>query len=186
MKNYKVRDLMVPLSEYATVPKGSTVFNAVMALEKAQEEFDHSQYRHRAVLILDENKRVVGKLTQMDVLLALEPRDDNLDDIKNLDLFGFSEQVILKLKQQHLSKGPSMKDLCIRAMNLKAEDYMQALSEGEYVDESASIDSAIHQLLNGKHFALLVTREKDIIGILRLTDVFAVVFHTMKECDISQ
>ena len=56
MKNHHlVKDLMVPLSEYATVTEGSTLFEAVMALEKAQEEFDsnHSKYHHRAVLVLD-------------------------------------------------------------------------------------------------------------------------------------
>ena len=49
MKNCLVKDLMVPLSEYATVPMGSTLFEAVLALEKSQEEFDHTKYRHRGV-----------------------------------------------------------------------------------------------------------------------------------------
>ena len=40
--SYIVKDLFVPISEYATVPKGSTLFEAVLALEKAQEEFEHS------------------------------------------------------------------------------------------------------------------------------------------------
>ena len=66
MKNYLVKDLMVPLSEYATVPEGSTLFEAVLALEKAQEEFDHTKYKHRAVLILDSENRVIGKLSHMD------------------------------------------------------------------------------------------------------------------------
>jgi hypothetical protein len=34
----------------------------------------------------------------------------------------------------------------------------------------------------GQHQSLLVTRDKEIVGILRLTDVFAAVFHRMKEC----
>lgn len=72
MSDYLVKELMVPLSEYATVPEGSTLFDAVLALEKAQEEFDHTKYRHRDVLILDKDKRVIGKLGQMDVLRALE------------------------------------------------------------------------------------------------------------------
>jgi CBS-domain-containing membrane protein len=40
------------------------------------------------------------------------------------------------------------------------------------------------QLVTGHHISLLVTREKNIVGILRMTDVFAAVFHTMKECEI--
>jgi len=43
---------MAPLSEYATVPMGSTLFETVLALEKAQEEFDHTKYKHRGVLIM--------------------------------------------------------------------------------------------------------------------------------------
>lgn len=44
MGEYRVKELMVPLSEYATVPVGSTLFDAVLALEKAQEEFDRTKY----------------------------------------------------------------------------------------------------------------------------------------------
>jgi hypothetical protein len=42
---------------------------------------------------------------------------------------------------------------------------------------------AVMQLVTGHHISLLVTREKEIIGILRMTDAFAAVFHTMKECE---
>ena len=40
MENYLVKDLMVPLSEYATVPEGSTLYEAVQALEKSGELLD--------------------------------------------------------------------------------------------------------------------------------------------------
>ena len=42
MSDYRVKELMVPLSEYATVPVGSTLFDAVLALEKAQEQFQQN------------------------------------------------------------------------------------------------------------------------------------------------
>jgi CBS-domain-containing membrane protein len=34
----------------------------------------------------------------------------------------------------------------------------------------------------GHHQSLLVTAGEKIVGILRLTDVFAALFHKMKEC----
>ncbi len=49
-------------------------------------------------------------------------------------------------------------------------------------DIQATLDEAIHQLIIGHHQSLLVTREGAIVGVLRLTDVFAAVFHAMKEC----
>ncbi|MEJ2643025.1 MAG: CBS domain-containing protein [Desulfosarcinaceae bacterium] len=102
MDDYLVKDLMVSLSEYATVDEEATLFEAVLALEKAQEAFDHTQYRHRAVLVLDRDQRVIGKVGQVDVLNALEPQAADLDEIKALSQFGFSDRFIqeLRIKRQ--------------------------------------------------------------------------------------
>ena len=184
MSEYSVKELMVPLSEYATVPEGSTLFDAVLALEKAQEEFDHTKYKHRGVLILDKNKRVIGKLGQLDVLRALEPKDEDQGEIKELSLFGFSSNFVHKLRKQRRMKATPLKDLCSKASQLRVEDFMQAPSEGEYIEHEASLEMAVMQLVMGRHLSLLVTRDEKIVGVLRLTDAFAAVFHTMKECEL--
>ena len=184
MSDYLVKELMVPLSEYATVLKGSTLFEAVMALEKAQEEFDHTKYKHRGVLILDKNKRVIGKLGQLDVLRALEPKDEDPGEINQLSEFGFSSNFVHRLRKQRRLKAAPLKDLCSKASKLRVEDFMQTPSEGEFIEQEASLEMAVMQLVTGRHISLLVTRDREIIGILRMTDVFAAVFHTMKECEI--
>ena len=74
MKTQMIKNLMVPLSEYATVPVDATLLDAVVALEKAQAAFDQTKYRHRAVLVLDKDNQVVGKIGQLDALKALEPK----------------------------------------------------------------------------------------------------------------
>jgi len=184
VSDFRVKELMVPLSEYATVPKGSTLFEAVLALEKAQEEFDHTKYKHRGVLILDKKKRVIGKLGQLDVLRALEPKEKNPGELSQFSQFGFSSNFVHKIHKQRRMKAAPLKDLCSKASKLKVEDFMQTPSEGEFIDQEASLEMAIMQLVTGHHISLLVTREKEIIGILRMTDAFAAVFHTMKECEI--
>ena len=184
MSDYLVKELMVPLSEYATVPEGSTLFDAVLALEKAQEEFDHTKYKHRGVLILDKTKRVVGKLGQLDVLRALGPRDEGQDETSDLSQFGFSSNFIQRLRKLQQLKAAPLKDLCSKASKLKVEDFMQTPSEGEFIEQDASLEMAVMQLVNGHHISLLVTRNNKIIGILRMTDAFAAVFHTMKECEL--
>jgi sodium-dependent dicarboxylate transporter 2/3/5 len=59
MKNIMVKDLMVPLAEYATVDEEASLFEAVCALEQAQQTFDREKYRHRAVLVLSKTGEVV-------------------------------------------------------------------------------------------------------------------------------
>jgi CBS domain-containing protein len=181
--DYTVKDLMVPLSEYATVPMGSTLFEAVLALEKAQEEFDHTKYRHRGVLIMDGSGRVIGKLSHMDALRALEPKENPANGIKDLIQFGFSHKFVSSLRKQERLKAAPLGDLCQKTLALKVEDFMRATAEDELIDIEASLDIAIHQLVLGNHLSLLVTENDKVIGILRVADVFAAVFHTMKTCE---
>jgi len=181
VKNYTVKDLMVPIAEYATIPEGSSLFEAVLALERAQEQFDHTRYHHRAVLILDKKNRVIGKLSQLDVLRAIEPRNEKADRIVEIGRFGFSKKLIRSMRDKHRLEGALMENICDVAMKIKVEDFMQAPSEGEIVEENASLDTAVHQLVMGTHLSLLVTRNGEITGILRMSDVFAAVFHAMKK-----
>jgi CBS domain-containing protein len=183
MIDYTVKDLMVPLIEYATVPVGSSLYEAVLALEKAQEEFDHTKYRHRGVLIMDPDSRVIGKLNHMDALRALEPKADAANGIKDLVQFGFSHKFVAGLRKQERLKGAPLSDLCQKTLELKVEDFMRATAEDELIDLDASLDIAIHQLVLGNHLSLLVADNDKIIGILRVADVFAAVFHTMKTCE---
>ncbi len=116
MENYLVKDLMVPLSEYATVHVGSTLFEAVQALEKAQEEFDHTRYKHRGILIMDKNNRVIGKLSQLHTLLALEPKLDEIHRLsKSSANSAFSAKYRPEASQTAAPTGAPLKDLCKKA-----------------------------------------------------------------------
>ncbi|MBC2715300.1 MAG: CBS domain-containing protein [Desulfobacteraceae bacterium] len=184
MEKYLIKDLMVPISEYATVSEGATLFEAYLALEKAQEEYDHNKYRHRAILILDKNNRVIGKVGQLDVLRALEPKNEQFEMFEDISKFKFSSHFIMSLREQYLMQDEPLIDICKKTAQIKVEDLMRTPTKGEYVEEDTSLNIAIHQLVRGSHMALLVVRKNEIVGILRLTDVFAAIFHTMKECGL--
>ncbi|MEK6193648.1 MAG: CBS domain-containing protein [Deltaproteobacteria bacterium] len=186
MKRFLVKDLMVPISEYATVSQGSTLSEAVSALEKAQEDYNHTHYRHRAVLVLDNNKQVIGKLSQMDFLRSLEPRDEKIERIKEIRKFGFSSKSIALQQEQYHQQMPSSSDMFAKAIKLKVEDFMQTPSEGEFVNENTSLNTAVHQLITGHHLSLLVTQKKKIVGVLRMSDVFAAAFHVIKEVEATE
>ena len=63
MQSYKISEIMVPLSEYATVSEDATLYEAVQELEAAQKNFRERPYKHRAVLVVTtKTKRLIGKL----------------------------------------------------------------------------------------------------------------------------
>ena len=184
MKTITVRVLMVPLAEYATVSEEATLYDAVLALEKAQEAFDPKKQRHRAVLVFDKKNKIVGKLGQLDILKALEPRYAEMGDLGTLSRTGFSPQFLRSMIQKFALWDESLRDVCSKAARLKVKDIMYTPTEGEYVEESASLGEAIHQLVMGHHQSLLVTRGEEIVGILRLVDVFKDICDTMKTCEL--
>ena len=105
---------------------------------------------------------------------------------EDLSRFGFSNIFVSDLRKQQRLKAAPLSDLCKKAVELKVEDFMRATAEGEMIDENASLDIAIHQLVLGSHLSLLVTRNDNVVGILRLADVFAAVFHTMTSCETAE
>lgn len=182
MNSVTVKDLMVPLEEYATVSHNATAYEAVLALEKAQEELDKTRYAylHRAVLVYDDNKKIIGKVSQLDILSALDPKYGEMGESKSISKAGFSPNFLKDMLEKYSILTKSFKEACRQAANIKVSKIMYTPSEGEYVDENARMREAIHQFVMGHHQSLLVTRSNKIIGILRVTDVFKEIFNTMK------
>ena len=102
MKTKIVKDLMVPLSEYATVSEDATLYDAIIALEEAQKNFDQTKYRHRAILIYDKNRHIIGKISQLDILRALEPKYDDIGENRGrgISQYGFSKKLLKTLREQ--------------------------------------------------------------------------------------
>ena len=180
MKNLSVKELMVPLAEYATVSEDATLAEAIMSLEKAQEVFDHQKYRHRAILVLDHNQRVIGKISQVDALRALEPKYNEIHTNQPGSGYRHFSRIFLKsIQEQYRLFDKPLDHICQKASEVKVKSFMQHMSEGEFLNEEATLDEAIHLLVMGNHQSLLVTRGEDIVGILRLTDVFAAIFQSL-------
>ncbi len=180
MKKITAKDLMVPLDEYATVSKDATLADAIIALERAQQAFDHTKYRHRAILVLDDINRPVGKISQIDALKALEPKYMDIQGETGSSSFRHFSRMFLNSMIDHyrLFDG-TLEDFRKIATKISAGDFMHTLSADECLDEDATLDEAIHILIMGRQQSLLVTRESEIVGVLRLTDVFSAVFQSL-------
>lgn len=182
MDNMLVKDIMVPLMEYAIVSDEANLYEALVALEEAQESFDRNRYKHRAILVLDKNKRVVGKISQSDALRALEPKYDTVSNEKNsFSRYGFSKNYMKKNFDQFDLWSTPINTLVKKAADFNVTSFMYKFDGGEYIYGNATITEAIHLLVIGNHQSLPVKINNDIIGILRLTDVFHEVYKLMMQ-----
>lgn len=182
MKTVIVKELMVPLEEYATVSLGANLYEAVLALEKAQMAFDPSKHKHRAILVLDSSRIVVGKLDIFDILMALEPKYGEFEAEGVLSSSGYSPDLIKDMLKDRVLWSEPMQFICSRATEMNVKDFMEPPADYAYVAEEATLDEAIHQLMLSRYQSLLVTREAKVVGVLRLSDVFTKICDKIKTC----
>ncbi len=182
MDKKKVKDLMVPIDEYATVSENATLKEALKALQNAQLKYDKDKYRHRAILVLNDKKQVVGKISQLDVLKAIEPKYEQLEGPSaGLSRFGFGKKFFTDMYEHHNLFLLPITDLVKKASSLEVKSFMYVPEEGEFTSIDTPIEEAIHMIVLGHHHSLLVTDNDVIVGVLRLVDVFHEIHNIMDE-----
>lgn len=172
MKKIYVKDIMIPLSDYATIPGDASLFDAIKAFENAITLYEEGPYQHRALLVLNRKQKVVGKISEIDIMKALEPNYNKIGSDLNLAHFGFSATFLKAMREKFDLWERSLDELCRSVDKVKISDVMYAPADHQRVKENDPLVEAIHQIVMGQHHSLLVIKGKEIVGILRSTDVF--------------
>jgi len=193
MKDILIKDLMVPLQVYVTISEDATLYEAVVRLDQAQADYfkhaaDTQRFPHRAILVLGSHGSVVGKLSQLDILKALEPKYKSLFSSGNMSRIaeiGLSQQFLRDMLSAYSLFDKPLHEICRKSVSIKVKDCMYAPEENEVVKEDDSLELAVHHFVLGRHQSLLVIgKDKNIVGILRLVDVFKEVTEAIKECEV--
>ena len=146
MKSYLVKDLMVPLSEYATVTEDASFYEPLLSLEEAQEKFEdkHTRYHHRAILILGKEGNVVGKFSQLDMLRALEPKYRDMLLGEGSRQYGFTKNFMESLLKGYNLFANPLDDICRKAGEQTVNKFMSTPTEGGYVSEDEGDNDCGH------------------------------------------
>jgi CBS domain-containing protein len=182
MKTTPVKTLMVPIEDYATVSRDATLMDALAAMENAHRSYGDRPYRHQSLVVTDENRQAVGRVSQIDIMRALEPGYKDIGDRPWMARSSLSKRVLKMIREEYRLWEQPLETICKTLETLQVTEIMQAPSEGEFVDENDTLHIAMHRIVMGQHHSLLVTRGREIVGILRSTDVFNAVYDMLQEC----
>jgi CBS domain-containing protein len=193
MQSLSVKDLMVPRNQYARISADRTLGEAVLTLQEVQkreQSLDPERHRDRAILVIDEFDKVIGKLSMLNVLRGLLPRYDRVrgsrTSSKGAARVG-SARLFIDSQERDLGLwNKPLENLIKKASNVKIRHLIREFADGETVAEDASLDTALHQMIMGRFQSLLVTRAGDITGILRLTDVYDEISRRIREVGAGQ
>jgi CBS domain-containing protein len=184
LKTKLVKDLMIPLSDYATVSEDATLNDAVLALKQSQADFDQAKYRHRAILILGADQQIIGKVDLHTILKALEPKYEDMFSDNGPAHLGFTHKYQKAMFESLKLWQDPMDQICEKAALTQVKAFMVAPTENEIIEPDASLGEAIHHLVLGRHQSLLVQAGDKVVGVLRLTDVFETVSDAILACNV--
>ncbi|MCB2231486.1 hypothetical protein KQH82_12280 [bacterium] len=179
MDDKSVQDIMVPLDACAVVSEEATFGDIFLALEEAQQHIPPGRPPYQTVLVTDRRRRVVGKIGQLSLLRALEPKFNVLADLEAVPGAGVNEQFLSSIMDHYEFYQDRLSELCRAAMNIPAGSIMHPISES--VEADMSLNEAIHKLVTWEALSVPVRRDGDVVGLLRLVDLFAELSRTVLE-----
>jgi len=169
MSAKNIRDLMVTIDMYPQVGKNASVYEAMMVLEKYQESRPPGRQKYRAVLVVDEAGKIIGKIGQLAFLKAFEPGYRPEGKFEELEIAGVSDDNISTMMDSMRLVMPDFADLKPRAKATPVTSVMRTVTEG--IDIDSGMAEAIQLLVRYQTLSLLVKENGKIVGLLRLSDL---------------
>ena len=143
----RVKDLVIPLTDYPHMPYWGTLKEAIVQLNVVYET------GHNTVLVFDESYKFVGILLQRDILRGLEPKF-----VRHFKRgFPVSWDDLLKSEGQKRLARP-------------VKEFMSGVAAT--VDAQDSILKASHIMLGEDAYLLPVMEGDKLIGVVRMGDLF--------------
>ncbi|MEW6530591.1 MAG: CBS domain-containing protein [Thermodesulfobacteriota bacterium] len=177
----KVRDLIVPIEEYAVAAPGNTLREAVPTLRKLYCEIEYgkcTEAGHRSILVLDHDGTLVGILDFKSILTVLIPEIAGGITAK-LEALGvsmtFAQAGAADLDEARLG----FRARVIKNAETKVEDVM--LKIRGTINADADLMEALKLMYKNKITVIPVYEGDRVIGVLRESDLFLAVAEILME-----
>ncbi|MCK5126864.1 MAG: CBS domain-containing protein [candidate division Zixibacteria bacterium] len=165
-----VKDIMVPISEYAIVSENETIHDALQIIRQSHTTMDPDKYFHRAILIKNRDGDIVGKLGYFGFLSALDPKYENMSEMKALAGSGITKKDLCKDMRNLGFWNDKLPVIKQRAKEITMKQVMVKFDE--HIDEDGSLSEALHTMVQLNVLSILTTKDDHITGIIRLSDLF--------------
>ena len=179
----KAGDLMVPIDQYPTVDSSATVLDAIIRLDESRRNSDQGRQPYQAVLVADKNGKIIGKLGQMALLRALEPRSHVVADQDTLDKAGVSDAIMQTALDHFSVLHRRLSEMCLGVVGVPVRSVMHPLRE--HIDVDAPICDVIHQMVAWQTLSVLVTQQDRPVGLIRLSDLCDEVMEQIRQTTTS-
>ena len=167
----KVRELMRPLERFRCISSDATFMEAVTSLEEADAKFKSGQAPERIVLVCEADERIIGKLSPIDVVKALEPEPVELR-IGQEARYSSLKTTLASMNEQVRLWHQPLADLRHKAGTIKIRDFVKKPPVSQMVGADDDMNAAFFQFMVGRHGSLFVHEGGKIVGLILFSDLY--------------
>lgn len=173
----KVKDLMIPISEYETIDSDAPLCEVLIMLKDHYMQFKpHSEARfNKSIFVIDAENTIIGKLSMYHFIRALVPENSKKDELRAINTILSSRarevsEEILEIQERFEWLNKSFFDLVKKEAIKNIRDCMAPAHA--VLKEDDSINWALYSMFKIQVRELLVMREKNVVGVLNFTKIF--------------
>jgi CBS domain containing-hemolysin-like protein len=182
MDTVTVKSLMIPVEQFPRVSQEKTFGAAAEALDQCHLDFKAGNRPTCILLVQDAQNRIVGKISPVDLLRALEPQYTKLRGTIGEYSRGLSYDKMIDSALDHSALwSKPLNELCTKSGSLKIKDFILHPATEQTVSMTDSLDKALHRFVMGRHDSLFVMDGKRLVGMLLFKDVYGHILSTIKD-----
>jgi CBS-domain-containing membrane protein len=177
-----VQSLMIPVEQFPRISQEKTFGETAEALDRCHAEFKAGSTPTCILLVHDEQNRIVGKVSPVDLLRALEPQYTKLRGTigEYARSLSYDKMIGSALDHAALWSKP-LSELCTKSNSKKIKDFITHPATEQTVALTDSLDKALHRFVMGRHDSLFVMDGKRLAGMLLFRDVYGHILSTIKD-----
>jgi len=171
-----VRDFYVPLDKYPHICASCSIKEAYSLMHSSLSE----KHKYRTILVYDDINQLLGYLSVRDLMYAMGPEYIK----KQVPKKSFQPQFLDEIPHDLTALSLIWQDEFTRKIRDAAKkpvsEVMAPLLSPVYLDDQVA--KCIHQMLKDDVFMLPVVEEENVIGVIRLFDMFELIADYLETC----
>lgn len=165
MQTKTAEEIMIPLHKYPQVPKWFTIRQAIQLIQTTKIEYKGHVSMPRAILVTDEEYKIVGMIRRRDILRSLEPKGFFARSVEHPKIYGeiTPNLELIEIAFDHFF------DRCFRQAE---EPIWKYISNIEYTVNYNDHLMKIIYLIDLTGISIFpVVKEGEVIGVIRTFEV---------------
>ncbi len=181
MEAKRVGDLMIPIEDYPWVYEWQSLQDAIRRMAECQLDSGGRKSLPRVVLVFNKREKLTGVVRRRDILRGLEPKileDKPLQERKSIFDIRLGPEVPDMSKDKWykglLERSQLSYDQLVHGIRERAKRQVKEIMRpaSVIVEADTLFVKAIYEMVDNNLSLLPVTREGNVVGVLRSVEVF--------------